>query len=60
MCSNCAHIVGALPPKWSTVGLGFNGAETNYRIAHILGIHPTDDQFLICFIFQRHHSSVQF
>ena len=22
---------------WSTIGLGFIGAETNYRIAHILG-----------------------
>ena len=23
--------------KWSTIGLGFDGAETNCRIAHILG-----------------------
>ena len=24
--------------KCSTIGIGFNGAETNCRIAHILGI----------------------
>ena len=35
--SNCAHIVGWLLLKWSTIGLGFDGAETNCRIAHILG-----------------------
>ena len=29
--------------KWSTIGLGFDGAETNCRIAHILE-YPTDDQ----------------
>ena len=27
---------GWLLLKWSTIGLGFNGAETNCRIAHIL------------------------
>ena len=34
---NCAHIVWLLL-KCSTVGIGFNGAETNCGIAHILGI----------------------
>ena len=29
---------GWLLLKWSTIGLGFNGAETNCRIARILGI----------------------
>ena len=33
--SNCAHIVGGFS---STIGIGFNGAETNCGIAHILGI----------------------
>ena len=27
-----------------TFGIGFNGAETNRRIAHILGILYTDEQ----------------
>ena len=26
------------PPECSAIGIGFNGAETNCRIAHILGI----------------------
>ena len=29
---------GWLLLKWSTVGIGFDGAETNCRIAHVLGI----------------------
>ena len=29
---------GWLLLKWSTIGIGFNGAETNCRIAHVLGI----------------------
>ena len=29
---------GWLLLKWSAIGIGFNGAETNCRIAHILGI----------------------
>ena len=29
---------GWLLLKWSTVGTGFDGAETNCRIAHVLGI----------------------
>ena len=32
----CSHSVWLLL-KWSTIGLGFDGAETNCRIAHILG-----------------------
>ena len=34
LCSNC----GWLLLKCSAIGIGFNGAETNCRIAHILGI----------------------
>ena len=34
LCSRC----GWLLLKCSAVGIGFNGAETNCRIAHILGI----------------------
>ena len=34
LCSHC----GWLLLKCSTIGIGFNGAETNCRIAHILGI----------------------
>ena len=33
----CSHS-GWLLLKWSAIGLGFNGAETNCRIAHVLGI----------------------
>ena len=33
---NCAHIVGG--SSLNTVGIGFNGAETNCGIAYILGI----------------------
>ena len=33
-CSHC----GWLLLKCSAIGIGFNGAETNCRIAHILGI----------------------
>ena len=33
--------------KWFTIGIGFNGAETNCRIAHVLGILSTDDQLVI-------------
>ena len=29
---------GWLLLKWSAIGIGFNGAETNCRIAHVLGI----------------------
>ena len=29
---------GWLLLKWSTIGTGFDGAETNCRIAHVLGI----------------------
>ena len=32
----CSH-GGWLLLEWSAVGLGFGGAETNCRIAHILG-----------------------
>ena len=35
----CAHIVGGSSSvKCSAIGIGFNGAETNCGIAHILGI----------------------
>ena len=34
LCSHC----GWLLLKCSAIGIGFNGAETNCRIAHILGI----------------------
>ena len=34
MCSHC----GWLLLKCSAIGIGFNGAETNCGIAHILGI----------------------
>ena len=32
------HVSGWLLLKCSAIGIGFNGAETNCRIAHILGI----------------------
>ena len=32
-------------------GIGFNGAETNCGIAHILGIRPTDEQLNKQYIF---------
>ena len=35
--SKCSHC-GWLLLKCSAIGIGFNGAETNCRIAHILGI----------------------
>ena len=36
--SNCAHTVGWLLLKFSAIGIGFNEAETNCEVAHILGI----------------------
>ena len=32
----CSHSAWLLL-KWSKIGIGFDGAETNFRIAHILG-----------------------
>ena len=43
---------GWLLLKWSTIGTGFDGAETSCRIAHVLGQYPADDQLLICLLFQ--------
>ena len=55
MFSKLSSHSGWLLLKWSAIGIGFNGAETNCRIAHVFR-HPTDDQLLICLLFQRHHS----
>lgn len=39
LVGNCAHVVGGSSGlKCSTIGIGFNGAETNCGIAHILSI----------------------
>ena len=38
VCSVMSSHSGWLLLKWSTVGTGFDGAETNCRIAHVLGI----------------------
>ena len=43
---------------WSAIGLRFNGAETNCRIAQSRFRYPTDDQLLICLLFQRRHSGM--
>ena len=43
-------------PKSATVG--FNGAETNCRIARTRFRYPTDDQLLICLSFRQHHSGL--
>ena len=37
-CSQLRSHCGWLLLKCSAIGIGFNGAETNCRIAHILGI----------------------
>ena len=37
-CSQLCSYCGWLLLKCSAIGIGFNGAETNCRIAHILGI----------------------
>ena len=43
LVGNCAHVVGGSSGlKCSTIGIGFNGAESNCGIAHILGILLTN------------------
>ena len=42
----CSHS-GLLLLKWSATGLRFNGAESNCRIAHILGTHDIFSNILV-------------